>query len=556
MRQRKRHNATIARWLLLLVGLSLIAMTPARHVRAAAVLTKRVDATGVTASAWTSIKWLAPVAGPTTFTLSWTGGGDLRMDLRRASDLMWIASATTAANPKSMTANVQAGVSYQIAVWAQSGVGDFTVTKAGAPQRPNILIVLTDDQRRESLPMMPSVKKWFGAQGQTFTQGYVTTPSCCPSRAAILTGRYDHNNGVISQAGPAFDEGTSIARYLKDAGYATGHVGKYVHYYSLAERAPYWDRWTFWTGGYDNVYMNFDGEVRQSVGYSTRIAFDTAISYVNSWETRDSQPWMMLVAPTAPHLVGRTPPPAEAKYATAPVPAMVRNPSTLEADRSDKPAFLYCCSVTEAGVASEYTAMTRASYTIDDGVNQLMNRLAAAGELDNTIAFFLSDNGIMLGDHGLDRKFVPYTASVGVPFLVRWTGRIAPGTVDNRFMGNIDIAPTALAAAGVVPLVKMDGRDLLTTPPRTRRLTEYWQDNQNVATIPAWASVATTTYEYTEYYKPDTRTVQFREYYDMVRDPHQLLNLFADGNAANDPNVTAIAAQLKADRTCVAASCP
>lgn len=138
---------------------------------------------------------------------------------------------------------------------------------------------------------------------------------------------------------------------------------------------------------------------------------------------------------------------------------------------------------------------------------------------------------------------------------MRWSGHIAPGTVDDRFIGNIDIAPTALAAAGVVPLVKMDGRDLLKSAPRTRQLTEYWQDNLNVATIPAWASVATTTYEYTEYYKQDTRTVKFREY-DMVRDPHQLVNLFADGNPANDPNVTAIAAQLKADRTCIAASCP
>ena len=328
----------------------------------------------------------------------------------------------------------------------------------------------------------------------------MSTPSCCPSRAALLTGRYDHNNGVIRQAGPAFDEKTSIAKYLQGAGYTTGFIGKYVHYYPLTARAPYWNRWTYWRGGYENVPMNLDGNVSTSTGYSTRIAFDTAIGYVNSWEQNDAKPWMMIVAPTAPHLVGREPPPPEPKYAATPVAPMLRSPATLEADISDKPPFIYCCDVTEAGVAAEYTGMTRASYTIDDGVDTLMKRLAAAGELDNTLAFYLGDNGLMFGDHRLDRKFLPYKNSVGVPFLARWPGKVAPGTVDSRFIGGVDIAPTALAAAGVTPTTAMDGRNIFAPGARQRRLTEYWQDDESVSVIPDWASLVTTKYEYNEYY--------------------------------------------------------
>ncbi len=515
-----------------------------------------VNAAGVNYDGTT---WTPIASGSTQFVLNWVGNGTLRMDLRTAANNAVVATSSGTGNPQTITANVQVGTAYRVGVWTAAGVGDYTVaaipTQPGVDSRPNILIILTDDQRQSAMQAMPKTKRWFGTEGTTFPNGYVTTPSCCPSRASILTGRYVHNNGVRTQAGPAFDETTSVARYLKDAGYNTGYVGKYVHYYDLSARAPYWDRWTYWKGAYNDVYMNFDGVVRQSKGYSTTIAFDTAIEYVASWEQRDGTPWMMVVAPTAPHKLGTNPPDVEPQYANATVPPMPTTPATFEADRSDKPPFLDT-GLTPAYNTTMYNQMTRAALSIDDGVDRLMRQLRANGELDNTLAIFLSDNGWMQGDHGYLDKFTPYTNSVEVPFLVRWPGHAVAGATDNRFVANVDIAPTVLTAAGAAGVSNMDGRNIFAGTTRNRRLTEYFVDSGNNPSIRTWASITTTTYTYTEYYSTDGTQVRFREYYNLVNDPYELVNLFNDGNAANDPNVATIAAQLATDRGCVRGACP
>ena len=146
--------------------------TPSVAVAAAAapapLLTGTVDATKVVAPSFRAVRWTAPSNGSFKFTMSWTGAGALNMDLRLASDLTFIAKETSAANPKTMTATVQAGVIYQVAVWSTSGVGTFTLNVAApgvTPTRPNILIIISDDQRRDALLSMPKVQKWFGAGG-------------------------------------------------------------------------------------------------------------------------------------------------------------------------------------------------------------------------------------------------------------------------------------------------------------------------------------------------------------------------------------------------------
>jgi arylsulfatase A-like enzyme len=445
---------------------------------------------------------------------------------------------------------------------ALSLLGACGQTETGAGTRPNVLVIMTDDQRRDSMASMPRVMEWMADAGTLFTQGYVTTPSCCPSRAAILTGRYNHNNGVVTQLGPPFDETTSIAKYLGDAGYATAHIGKYVHYYGIKKRAPYWDRWTSFQGGYDNIRMNVDGTVGESEGYATRLAFDKAIEYARDFEAaNDDQPWLIHVWTTAPHrLPHQELPSVEAKYRNAPVPAFELEPRNFEADVSDKPQFIYCCKTLTARpyVEAMRAAMTRALYSVDEGVDRLLTYLDASGELDDTLVFFLSDNGWLYGDHRLHEKFVPYENSVGVPFLIRWPGKVAAGQVSDRLVANIDILPTALAAAGVPIPPLVDGRDILAAAPREHRFTEYFQDDRNIAQIKAWAAVATTDHEYIEWYDADG-TVAFRELYDRRADPYQLVNLLGDADPSNDPDprlLASLAAQLAADRACAGESCP
>jgi len=472
----------------------------------------------------------------------------------------------TAANPKSVTLSLQAGVGYYSGVWAASGSGSYTyvlvqgtsptTTTTPPPSgRPNVVVINTDDMRADMATALPKIRQWLADGGTTFRNGYVSTPSCCPSRASLMSGRYVHNNGQYQQQTLGFDLNLTIQRYLHDAGYLTGHAGKFLHWLDLSVEAPNFDRWTYFKGGYENVYMNFDGTVRRSQGYSTTIVFDRAIEYVNDFEGRDdARPFYLYLAPIAPH----DPSIAEPMYASATVPAHQPDPSYMEADRADKPPFVRNQNPTVAAVLATRTAMIRTLYTVDDQVDRLMRHLQATGELANTLVIFTSDNGYLLGEHKATSKFLPYRKAVEVPFLVRWPGRVPAGAVDDRLVTHVDIAPTILAATGVSQAhATLDGRDILAGTARQRALTEYWNDPNNNPNIPTWASIRTAAYQYTEYYNSATpATVTFREYYNLQADPYQLVNLLADGVPANDPDTVPLSQTLQAARQCAGTSCP
>ena len=237
------------------------------------------------------------------------------------------------------------------------------------------------------------------------------------------------------------------------------------------------------------------------------------------------------------------------------MPAHVPDPSYLESDRSDKPPWVRNKSTSASTSLATRTRMTRTLYTVDDQVDRLMLRLQATGEIDNTLVVFTSDNGYLWGEHNLTSKFVPYRKAVEVPLLIRWPGHVAAGAVDTRFVTHIDISPTLLAAAGVTSvLVPMDGHDILSGYVRPQAFTEYFLDESNGLGRPTWASIRSSTRQYTEYY--DTAgAVTFREYYDMVNDPYQLVNLLGDGNPANDPSYASLSAQLLAQRQCAGSAC-
>jgi N-acetylglucosamine-6-sulfatase len=125
---------------------------------------------------------------------------------------------------------------------------------AQAPQEepPSILLIVTDDQRWDTLWAMPELERSLVGPGVAFSNAFTTSPLCCPARASILTGGYPHTTGVYTQGLPhggfrAFDDGTTIATELDEAGYATGYFGKYLDsYQSDALRGyvpPGWDRW-------------------------------------------------------------------------------------------------------------------------------------------------------------------------------------------------------------------------------------------------------------------------------------------------------------------------
>jgi arylsulfatase A-like enzyme len=188
-------------------------------------------------------------------------------------------------------------------------------------------------------------------------------------------------------------------------------------------------------------------------------------------------------------------------------------------------------------------AQLRTLLSVDDMVDSVFEHLEESGELDNTLAIFLSDNGFLWGEHGSAGKRLPYTDSVSIPLLARWPGHFASGASDERLVATIDLAPTILEAAGLSGAAAMDGHSLLDAGfSRDRILLEHWLRSNR--TTPDWASFYSNDSQYVEYYLADRFVVEFREYYDLTTDPFELTNLFGDGDTSNDPDTTSLSLDL------------
>jgi arylsulfatase A-like enzyme len=456
--------------------------------------------------------------------------------------LVVVAVATLALGAVAFTAARRPGA----AAGPGAGGGDGT--------RPNVLVLVTDDARAETVEAMPKTRRWLGRAGVTYTQGFATTPSCCPSRASILSGRYVHNHGVLRQRlGDRLDQRTTLQRYLKDHGYRTAMAGKYLNRWPLRQPPPFFDRWSLANGGYYDQPWQVDGRVRRVSTYSTTFIGDQALAYLAEFERDDARPWFAYLAPFAPH-DPRVPEPRYAK-ATFSAPAAA---APAVPDVTGKPRYLRVRGPVTAGEAEAVrTAQLRTLLSVDDLVDRVLGRLQATGELDDTLVFFLSDNGYSWGEHRHVGKFVPYTESIRIPFLARWPERLPAGTVDDRLVATVDIKPTVLAAAGIRPDPgdTVDGRSLLDGWRRERLLAEYWRDQANAPGIRDWAALRTPAWQYIENYDQPRGSGTYREFYDLASDPAMERNLLADADPANDPPAS-LAAELAAARTCKGASCP
>lgn len=198
--------------------------------------------------------------------------------------------------------------------------------------------------------------------------------------------------------------------------------------------------------------------------------------------------------------------------------------------------------------------MIRTLMSVDEMVEGIMKQLGKLDEQRTTLAFFLSDNGFSLGQHGLFAKRLPYRSAVEVPLHMRWPGQVAEGDTSDRLVSTVDLLPTVLDAAGIDPLERypLDGRSLLRSWDRPHVLIE--QVNNDLRGLPDWVSLRSHSYQYTEYRRGDELVL--REYYDMERDPWQLENLLGDASEENDPDIEEVESALEEVRSCVGASCP
>ncbi|MBV1849299.1 sulfatase-like hydrolase/transferase [Catellatospora tritici] len=420
-------------------------------------------------------------------------------------------------------------------------------TGAPHPARPNVLLIVLDDARPETAAALPATTRWL-RDGTSYPQTVAATPSCGPSRATLLSGRYAHNHGVRRQADiGGFDHTRTLQQTLHDSGYRTAAVGKLYNDWPLDRTPPGFDRSALTGGGYDGAQFVVDG-VRTRARYSTSFIGAQARRYLDEFERDDDKPWLLYLGFTAPH-APYTPQP---RYAGRTFPGGA-DPSADEADRADKPAYVRKHHTTRAEGEAVRTGQLRTLLSVDDAIEGVRARLARTGELRDTLVVLVSDNGKQWGEHGLGEKFMPYGPSYRVPLRLWWPGHVAPGT-DPRPASTVDVTPTVLAALGITPGYRPDGLNLRGADRHRWLLLEYWRDSHNGG-FPTWSSrYLPGRAQYTEYRDARDRRTD-REYYDLRADPWQLTNLLR-GERDRTPDTRADAAALAAGRGCAGAACP
>jgi arylsulfatase A-like enzyme len=340
-----------------------------------------------------------------------------------------------------------------------------------APRRPNVVVLLTDDQRHDSLDAMPSLQR-LAAGGVHFRQAIVTTPVCGASRASLLSGRLPSTLGlhVNEGAAAAFDPSLSIAVQLQAQGYTTALYGKYLNgYHELFPAVPPgWSEWRVFRDAFGDLFgpgsiytdpvFSWDGELRRVPGYSTDLLADFAVDFVER-HAAEPAPFFLLVAFNAPHgpLL-----PAErhrgASGSVAPEPP----PSLDETDLADKPAWLREVAANPAVRhllwQSGQAATEELLLGVDEAVGRVLDALDRAGIANDTLVLFSSDNGFLFGEHGAFGKGVPYEESIRVPFVLRYPALARPRRTD-ALVSQLDVAPTLAALAGAH--FDSDGRSLV-----------------------------------------------------------------------------------------------
>jgi len=397
----------------------------------------------------------------------------------------------------------------------------------------NVIFILTDDQRWDTLWAMPEVQSELVAKGMTFNDFFYTNPLCCPARAGILTGKSSRHTNCwwINNCFDNFksQEAGDIAPFLQAHGYYTGLIGKYLNSYDSRNTThvpPGWDRWVAETStdAYYNETFSVDGRpVRygsQSQDYVTTVLTNYADDLIRH-RAPANKPLFLYLAVNAPHEPAKPPPDHKTEFSGL---APYRPPNFNEQDVSDKPAWVRDQpTLTSSDVQSldnfrinEY----RTLLGVDDAVKAILQDLAATGRTNNLI-IFASDNGLAWGEHRMsEEKSNPYEEVIRGPLVARWDGVIPAGSIDDHFVLNVDMAPTWAAAAGA-GLSGVDGTSLLplfTQTATTWRSDFYVEHAGGSGLPPAFCLVRNRSYKYVKYATGE------EELYDLTADPFELTN--------------------------------
>lgn len=360
---------------------------------------------------------------------------------------------------------------------------------------PNVIFIYSDDQALSDFTpeTMPETHDLLVEGGTSFRDFVVATPLCCPSRATYLTGQYPHNTGVFSNRGGyrlLNDKFNTLPVWMRNAGYRTAWVGKYLQGYDMYEEdhygtpAPGYD---IWHATFEPRYYSYgiadDGEqvhqAKKPGDYYTSVITDYATQTIRE-EAKNQRPLFMTVNNLAPHTgtgqggrcsnVVVPAPRDEALFKGEQIP---RTPSFDEADVSDKPSFVQRRPLTKEKARAldlAYSCRLAALRGVDRGIAEIYDAVERTGELDNTVFIFTSDNGVLQGQHRLGGKNLPYEEGIHMPLAIlageKAIGGPAAGEV-TQLVANVDLAPTILELAKAKPCARpgncrqLDGSSLV-----------------------------------------------------------------------------------------------
>ena len=441
---------------------------------------------------------------------------------------------------------------------------------------PNIVFIMSDDHAAHAISAYgsrinrtPNLDR-IAQGGMRMLNCFCTNSICTPSRGAIMTGQYSHINGVKTLADGLDGARPNLAKHMRAAGYQTAMIGKW----HLKNDPSGFDYWNILPGQglYHNPEFIEMGQRKKHLGYCTDLIADFSIDWLRRREP--GKPFFLMCHHKAPHRPWQP----DAKHANmyegddVPEPENLyddyRNRSHAAANtkmrvgddnnatdlKVERPAGLEGRELRKWAYQRYIKDYLRCVASVDDNVGRVLDYLDAEKLSDNTLVVYTSDQGFFLGDHGYYDKRFMYEESLRMPFLARLPGRIAPGSVSNDIVLNIDFAPTFLDLAGRNKPAEMQGRSfrsiLSGKTPRDWRTSMYYRYWMHLAEhrVPAHYGVRTKRHKLIYYYGKalgsagaiDKDTEPEWEMFDLEKDPREMKNVYAD------PSYAAVRKTLKA----------
>lgn len=435
-----------------------------------------------------------------------------------------------------------------------------------APEQPNIVFILVDDQRNDTLgcaghPVIKTpVIDSLAAQGVRFENAYVNTAICMASRATIFTGLTETSHGHTGGPPPAVllqkvDVDSSFPVLLREAGYRNGFYGKqHVRFAESNEPAlkrMFHDH-TVYNGGPHHVKVP-DGTKR----HTAELIGDRSVAFLRS-QPKD-QPFCLYMSFNIAHArdgdhrpgIGHFPWPkaVDGMYDDIePEAPRLGDPKYFEM----QPDFLKGSMNRDRwfwrwDTPEKYKLNMRAYYRMLSGMDGVVGRVRAElkkqGFAENTVVIYTADNGYYMGDRGFAGKWSHYEQSLRVPMIIHdpRLGKETHGRVIPPLVMNLDLPATMLELAGVDVPAKYQGASLVPylqgKTPGAWRGDFYTEHHMNHARIPKWRGTHGRRYTYARYYEQDPVQEML---YDLEKDPDQLKNL------ANDPEYAPLLKQMRA----------